>query len=196
MCTSIAQLRKRNLMYRVSPLFLGLLIVVFAPAVTAKSDGTFPGKGSYTAWVNANHFLTFGNQYAEKGELDKALDCYRKAVHTYPFDSAYYFNMANAFAMKGQYPIAEESYRKAIELESDYFQAWLNLGHTVARQGRPHEAAEALKHAAKLAQNPQEKEAIEKQVVQFEQLPQMESPQAPSKKEQQKQKKKQKKKKD
>lgn len=159
-------------------------------ASLAKSDGRFPGKGSYTAWVNANTFLKFGNDFAHKGEYDRALDSYKKAIQTYPYDSIYYFNLGNAFSMKGQYSIAEESYRKAIDLEEDYFQAWLNLGHTIARQGRPTEAARVLRRAADLAQNPQEKAEIERQIAQFKDLPEMQSPQDPDKESKKKKKKK------
>ena len=154
-------------------------IGAFATTGWAKSDGSFPGKGSYTAWVNANNFLHFGNQFAQKGELDRALESYKKAIQTYPFDSIYFFNLGNAFSMKGQYSLAEESYQKAIDLESDYFQAWLNLGHTLAKQGRPKEAARVLRKASHYSQNPAEKAEIEKNIAQFEQLPEMESPQTP-----------------
>lgn len=156
-----------------------LLLVLLAQPVLSKSDGSFPGKGSYTAWTNANTFLHFGNQFAQKGEIDRALESYKKAIHTYPFDSIYYFNLGNAFSLKGQYSLAEESYRKAIDLESDYFQAWLNLGHTIAKQGRPKEAAKVLRQASHHSQNEAEKAEIEKNIAQFEHLPQMESPQAP-----------------
>lgn len=154
-------------------------IILICSPCDAKSDGTFPGKGSYTAWVNANSFLKFGNDFAAKGDFDKALDWYKKAIQTYAYDSIYYFNLGNAFSMKGQFPIAEESYRKAVELEPDYFQAWLNLGHTIAKQGRHKEAAKTLKKAAQFSQNEQEKAEIEKAVVQFEQMPDLEAPPSP-----------------
>lgn len=158
-----------------------LAILLLAPACFARSDGNFPGKGSYTAWVNANTFLKYGNEAAQKNDLDKALDWYKKAIQTYEYDSVYYFNLGNAFSLKGQFHIAEESYRKAIDYEPDYFQAWLNLGHTMAKQGRPLEAAKALKKAAELSQNPQEKAEIEKQVAQFQALPGLQAPPAPQK---------------
>jgi tetratricopeptide (TPR) repeat protein len=160
---------------------ISTLLGLSAQASQARSDGSFPKKGSYTAWVNANKFLKFGNDFASKGDYDKALECYRKAIHTYEYDSVFYFNVGNAFSQKAQYSIAEESYRKAIELEPDYFQAWLNLGHSIARQARPMEAAKTLRHAAELAQNPEEKAAIERQAKQFEELPSNEAPPAPGK---------------
>lgn len=156
-----------------------LSVIAQMPMASGKSDGSFPGKGNYTSWVNANTFLKYGNDFAQKGDLDHALDSYKKAIHTYPYDSIYYFNLGNAFSLKGQLSIAEESYKKAIDLEPDYFQSWLNLGHTIAKQGRPIEAAKTLKRAAELSQNPEEKAAIEQSIAQFEQLPEMQSPQAP-----------------
>lgn len=137
----------------------------------AKSDGSFPGKGNYTAWVNANQFLKFGNESAAKGDLDRALEYYKHAIQTYEYDSIYYFNLGNAFSLKGQLSIAEESYRKAVELEPDYFQSWLNLGHTIARRGRPSEAVKALTRAASLSKNPEEKSEIEKNIAELKELP-------------------------
>lgn len=158
-------------------LLLPLLGFPNPDSAQAKSDGSFPGKGSYTSWVNANTFLKFGNDFAQRGELDRALESYKKAIHTYPFDSVYYFNLANAFSLKGQHAIAEESYQKAIELEDGYFQAWVNLGHAIAKQGRSAEAAQALRKAAQMSKNPIEKEELEKNAAQLEQLAQMQEPQ-------------------
>jgi len=157
-----------------------LLLASFSVlSAAARSDGSFPGKGSYNAWVSANHMVKTGNEFADHGQIDKALPYYKDAINTYPYDSIYYFNVGNAFSRKAQYAIAEESYNKATELEPDYFQAWLNLGHAIARQGRFLEAAKTLKRAAKLSQNPEEKAQIEKNIVQFEQMPAMQMPPAP-----------------
>ncbi len=165
-------------------------LLISQPICIARSDGSFPGKGSYTAWVNANTFLKYGNEAAQKNDLDRALDWYKKAVQTYEFDSIYYFNLGNAFSMKGQFHIAEEAYRKAIDLEDDYFQAWLNLGHAIAKQGRAQEAAKALRKAASLSQNPVEKAEIEKQAAQLDALPGLQAPPAPPKEKKKKKEKK------
>lgn len=156
----------------------GLLCFFLAgfQAVCARSDGSFPGKGSYTAWINANQFIKFGNDFASHGDMDKALDCYKKAIQTYEFDSIFYFNVGNAFSRKGQLAIAEESYRKAVDLEPDYFQAWLNLGHTDARLGRAQEAVKAFRKASQLSQNPDEKAAIEKYIMQLGEMPSVAPP--------------------
>lgn len=160
----------------VSVLLLANSMVLSADA---RSDGSFPGKGSYNAWVSANHMIKTGNEFAAHNEIEKALSYYKDAINTYPYDSIYYFNVGNAFSRKAQYAIAEESYNKATELEPDYFQAWLNLGHAIARQGRFLEAAKTLKRAAKLSQNPEEKAQIEKNIEQFEQMPGLQMPPAP-----------------
>jgi tetratricopeptide (TPR) repeat protein len=191
-CTLFAELRNfilRTIVNRWQTYFFIVLFVFLlmnSNEARSRSDGSFPGKGSYTAWVNANQFLKFGNDFAAKGDLDRALDCYKKAIHTYAYDSVYFFNLGNAFSRKSQFAIAEEAYQKAIELEPDYFQARLNLGHTQAKLGRPLEAAATLKRAAKLSQNPEEKEEIEKTIEQFKQLPAMESPPSPEKKKKEK----------
>ena len=144
-----------------SALILSLLLPLHAGA---RSDGRFPGKGSYNAWTNANTLMGFGNKSASEGNLDQALDYYKKAIHTYGFDSSYYLNLGNALAMKGNFHLAEQAFAKAADMDSGYYQAWLNLAHMSVKLNKPDEAISAFKKAAKLTKDQQEREGIEQQI--------------------------------
>lgn len=152
---------------------LASLASQLCPEALARSDGRFPGKGSYNAWTNANTLMGFGNKSASEGNLDKALDYYKKAIHTYGFDSSYYLNLGNALAMKNDFHLAEQAFAKAAELEPGYYQAWLNMAHMSMKLQKPDDAISAFKHAARLTKDKHEREGIEKQI---ESLKQQERP--------------------
>src|SRR5262245_37279973 len=57
-----------------------------------------------------------GAALADKGRLDEAIACYRKAIEIAPKDARAHHNLAAALAGKGQLDEAIASYRKAIEL--------------------------------------------------------------------------------
>lgn len=136
----------------------------------ATSDGRFPGKGSYNAWTNANTLMGFGNKSASEGNLDQALDYYKKAIHTYGFDSSYYLNLGNALAMKGNFHLAEQAYAKAADLEPGYYQAWLNQAHMAEKLHKNDEAIGAFKRAARLTKDQSEKDGIEQQIARLKHL--------------------------
>lgn len=147
---------------------LSLAVSIFAllpQGAGATSDGRFPGKGSYNAWTNANTLMGFGNKSATEGNLDQALDYYKKAIHTYGFDSSYYLNLGNALAMKGNFHLAEQAYAKAADLEPGYYQAWLNQAHMAEKLHKPDEAISAFKRAARLTKDQTEKDGIEQQIA-------------------------------
>ena len=151
---------------------LALLVLLSLHPQTgwAKSDGGFPGKGNYNAWINANSFLQFGNKSASEGNLDQAIDYYKKAINLYGFDSTFYLNLGNALAIKNDFNLAEQSFARATELEPNYYQAWLNLGHMSMKLGKFAEAIDELEKASKLAPSPSDKAAIAQTISQLRKL--------------------------
>lgn len=149
---------------RISIILSALLVFFSVVGAHARSDGRFPGKGSFNAWTNANTLMGFGNKSASEGNLDQALDYYKKAIHTYGFDSSYYLNLGNALAMKGNFHLAEQAFAKAAEMEPGYYQAWLNLAHMDMKLHKTDDAITAFKKAARLTKDKSEKESIEQQI--------------------------------
>jgi len=69
-----------------------------------------------------------GVAYSKKGEYDRAIEAFRKALELKPDDHAAWYNLGLAYDMKGEYDRAIEAFRKALELKPDDHDAWYNLG--------------------------------------------------------------------
>ena len=61
-----------------------------------------------------------GVAYAKKGEYDKAITDYNKAIELNPEYARAYYNRGNAYAEKGEHDKATADYNKAIEIDPEY----------------------------------------------------------------------------
>ncbi len=57
-----------------------------------------------------------GRAYVVRGELDAAIECYRKAAEIKPTSYLPWYNMACAYALKGEVEKGLESLHKAVTL--------------------------------------------------------------------------------
>ncbi len=101
-------------------------IVELKSAVQIKPDST--------AYCNLGMAVSF------KGDSDKAMDCYKRAIRLDPGNAEAYYNLGNAFLAKGRLNEAILQYKKAIRLRPDYIKAHGNLAVTLAQQGKLDEA--------------------------------------------------------
>jgi superkiller protein 3 len=62
-----------------------------------------------------------------KGQLEEAIEAYRKAIQLDPNYANAYSNLGSALYDKGQLEEAIEAYRKAIQLDPNYADAYGNL---------------------------------------------------------------------
>jgi tetratricopeptide (TPR) repeat protein len=92
-----------------------------------------------------------GTIYAERGESERAMRSYRKAIDLSPTYPGPYNNMGFELAQAGRYDEAIRMYRKAISLEPDNADAESNLGNALAMQGRLDDAVRHFSRAATLA---------------------------------------------
>jgi len=75
----------------------------------------------------------------DKGQIDEAITCYRKAIQLNPFADTYY-NLALAIQDKGQIDEAIICYQKAISMNPNDAEAHSNLGQLLQRKGQIDEA--------------------------------------------------------
>jgi tetratricopeptide (TPR) repeat protein len=71
-----------------------------------------------------------------KGDYDKAIEYYHKAIELKPDDAVAYYNLGCAYDNKGDYDKAIKSYNKAIELKPDDAVAYNNRGNAYKKQRR------------------------------------------------------------
>ncbi len=88
-------------------------------------------------------FFNRGNAYADKGQYDRAIADYGRAIRLDPDEAVAFYNRGNAYADKGQYDRAIADFDRAIRLDPDdarayNSQAWLlaTVGEARLRDGR------------------------------------------------------------
>ena len=76
------------------------------------------------AWELFDRALALRNS----GDLDGAIEQYKKAVQQKADYHDAWYNMGNAHADKGEHDRAIECYRKAVDIKPDDYRAWNNMG--------------------------------------------------------------------
>ena len=74
-----------------------------------------------------------GNTYTFKGEPDKSIECYRKAVEIKPDKIEAWFNLALKHRELGDYGQAEECIQKVVKLRPDFSEG-RRLLNTIKRE--------------------------------------------------------------
>jgi tetratricopeptide (TPR) repeat protein len=69
-----------------------------------------------------------GILYKQTGQLDKAIDAYRRAIALQAVYPIAYYNLALAYRANGQFKEAEEAYLKALDQNDHFTDARYNLG--------------------------------------------------------------------
>jgi len=96
---------------------------------------------------SAQMHYNLGNVFREQGNLDAAVECFRRAVSIKPDYTQAYNNLGIVYQAQGVMAAAAESYRKALSLKPDYAEAHNNLGIVLRAQGEPDAAAESYRMA-------------------------------------------------
>lgn len=105
-------------------------LIASAPESPATSlpSRDFPGKGEYKDWAKASRFYNLGNALRKAGRFDEAVEQYRLAINTYPYDADFFHNLGLALKKKGDFGGAEKAYRQALSLSGQDWDSWYNLG--------------------------------------------------------------------
>jgi tetratricopeptide (TPR) repeat protein len=98
-------------------LFVCVLIVLFIAGCAKEQQ---PRLESAEAYTNR------GNAYDNKGQYDKAIADFNRALEISPKFAMAYNNRGNAYDSKGQYDKAISDFNKALELNPKYADAYYN----------------------------------------------------------------------
>ena len=91
-----------------------------------------------------------GACYAAIGDLEKAIDSYKKAISLNPNYAQAHFNLGNTYQDLCQFNDSISSYQHAISLNPDYHEAHNNLGGSLLDVSRVDDAIKSYKKAVKL----------------------------------------------
>ncbi|MGC8940987.1 MAG: tetratricopeptide repeat protein, partial [Candidatus Nanoarchaeia archaeon] len=105
-------------------------------------------KKEVVGWLLSNR----GVAYADKGELDKAIQDFNKALELDPNFVEAYNNRGIAYAYKGEFDKAMQDWNKALELDPKYANAYYNRGIAYANKGEFNKAMQDLNKARELIQ--------------------------------------------
>jgi tetratricopeptide (TPR) repeat protein len=98
-------------------------------------------------------YTNLGSFFANREQLDKAIENFDKAIALNPTDYLAYSNRGAAFDKMGQLDKAIESYDRAVTLNPNDFTAYYNRGITYERMGQLKKAIEDFEQAIALNPN-------------------------------------------
>lgn len=135
----------------------GLTVVLYAVTIFSFRSEVL----ALDRWQMATrvHYVLGGNQYFKKGEYQKAIKEFEKAIALQPDFAPAYNRLGMAYAILKDFAMAEKNFKKVIELAPEVDRGYLNLGLLFELKGERERAISYLKKA--LALNPENKKAKE-----------------------------------
>jgi len=97
-----------------------------------------------TADWSAAQWLQAGQQAAEEGQLESAVQAFRLCLLENPNDPELHFHLAECLYRQGLLEAATERYYAAVESDHQYIEAWTQLGCVLEERGRGEEALSAF----------------------------------------------------
>jgi predicted AlkP superfamily phosphohydrolase/phosphomutase/Flp pilus assembly protein TadD len=96
---------------------------------------------------NPDALHNLGQRYQQKGEYQKAIESYKKAIAMRPTFYNAYNNLATCYGELKMYPQAVDALEKCIKLKPDDYYAMSNLAVIMMNTGKPGEALRFAKQA-------------------------------------------------
>lgn len=97
--------------------------------------------------ANAIFYLSLGTVAVARGQLEEAVENYRRAVERQPDLAEAHYSLANALLSQGKRDLALHQYRRALECKPDYAEAYKNLGVLLKERGQVEEALRCFQQA-------------------------------------------------
>eukprot|EP00118_Oscarella_pearsei_P025263 m.307856 g.307856 ORF g.307856 m.307856 type:complete len:553 (+) comp42942_c0_seq1:67-1725(+) len=97
----------------------------------------------------AEQFKQEGNDALKAGDLDKAVDCYTKAIEIDPENAVLYSNRSAAYAKKNDLTNAAKDGQKVIDIRPEWSRGYSRKGYSLFQQGKYDEAKEIYEKGLK-----------------------------------------------
>jgi len=106
--------------------------------------------GAKTSPSSHQNHNNLGDLYARRGEYEKAVEEFKKAIELKSNYGDAYHNLANVYHQMGQDDLAEENYKKALEFNPNLWQSYQNLAAIYFTQKNFDLAKEFMEKAIKI----------------------------------------------
>lgn len=116
-----------------------------------------PGPGAATEDADSHRIR--GLAYYRQGQLEKAVEEFRRVLQSAPRDGKTFNNLGSAYLKLGQLQEAESAFEQAVRLAPDLATAFLNWGTVFYQQGRYQRAREMWEKVLTL--EPQNESAVQ-----------------------------------
>ena len=100
------------------------------------------------SFAQEDDYADRGDEYFSRGDFDKALEMYEKALEEDPEDSDILLKMGNVYLEKGIFEDAIVYYEKAIKEDSEMYEAYLNMSRAFRGMGDMEKALASANKAA------------------------------------------------
>jgi tetratricopeptide (TPR) repeat protein len=110
-------------------------------------DNTLQNTGVVSVQIDAQEALQRGISFHQTGQLDEAIQWYRKVLDIQPKNISAFCNIGVALQSQGKLSEAIVSYKKAISIKPDYASAYSNLGYALQEHGKLDEAVTSFQKA-------------------------------------------------
>ncbi len=108
-----------------------------------------PGTDKTTQSASIEKLLKKGAAFYDEGEIEKAIDTFKKILEIDPEEPEANYNLGNAYADMERFDDAIAMYKNAVEYDPEFVDAYLNLGMLYLDMDLIDEAISLCKHAVK-----------------------------------------------
>jgi len=140
-----------------SSLSVGLLLIlgmaswqrtwVYESQETLWSDVLTKNPNSWSAHSD------LGVIFSQKGQVDKAIDQFQKALEINPTDAPAHYHLGNALLKNGRLNEAIAQFQTAVEIDPNYVGAYCNFGNALFQNRQFHKAIERYEKALQINPN-------------------------------------------